>query len=155
MKESASSLSVEVDVVSPTTGEIIKINGITTEHSKYYSISKITSRINTMTLLTVMSKTTKSSKDIEILNHLLDKADRYNEVRLNVTKTAKELGVGRTKITTLLKAFQNEDFFYKLDVGVYLINSYVWVGRRVSSNELREKAQIRWVTLTHKGNEDE
>ena len=146
MKESVSSLSVEVDVVSPTTGEIIKVNGIATEHSKYYSISKITSRINTMTLLTVMSKTTKSTKDIEILNHLLDTADRYNEIRLNVTKTAKELGVGRTKVTTLLKAFQDEDFFYKLDTGVYLVNSYIWVGRRCNSNALREKSQLRWNT---------
>jgi len=144
MKESVSSLSVEVDVVSPTTGEIIKVNGIATEHSKYYSVSKITSRINTMTLLTVMSKTTKSPKDIEILNHLLDIADRYNEVRVNITQLAKKLGISRVKLSRLLKSFEVEDFFYKIDTGVYFINPFIWVGKRVNSNELREKAQLRW-----------
>ena len=39
MKESEKSLSVEIDVVSPTTGEIFKINGTSTEKMKYYSIT--------------------------------------------------------------------------------------------------------------------
>jgi len=98
-----------------------------------------------MTLLEIMSKTTKSPKDIEILNHLLNTADRYNEVRIeSITALAKELDVGRTKLTVLLKAFQDEDFFYKISRGVYVVNSFVWVGKRVNSNELREQAQIKW-----------
>ena len=145
MKEVNKSLSVEVDVINPSTGETIKVNGTHTETTKYYSIRKITSRIDTMTLLEIMSKTTKSPKDIEVLNYLLSMADRYNEIRLNsISGLAKELKIGRTKITILLKSFEDEDFFKKLDKGVYFVNPFIWVGRKCNSNKLREEAQIRW-----------
>lgn len=145
MKEFEKTVSVELDVIDPSTGESFRVNGTSSETSKYYSISKVTSRINTMQLLTVMERTCTSPKDIKILNVLLDMAGSDNKIRIdNITSLASELGVSKVKFTLLLKSLQEADFFMKLDVGVYFVNPFVWIGRRVKSNELRESVQTDW-----------
>ena len=145
MKEAINSTVVMLDVVSPTTGEIIKVNGIATEHSKYYSISKITSRINSMNLFDTMSKVCKSSTDIEVFNALTEMHNSSNEiVILNISSLAKQLKVSRAKLNTILKGLETEGFLHKYVSGHYLINAYIFVGRRVKSNTLREKAQKAW-----------
>ena len=147
MKETYKTVTVELDVVDPNTGEMFQAHGTNTEHSKYYNIRNITSRTNIMDLLNIMSRTTKSPKDIEILNHLLEQADKYNEIRLNITQTAKQLSVSKPKLTLLLKALVENNFFHKLDKGVYFVNPFIFVGRRCNSNKLREEAQKRWYNI--------
>ena len=149
MKETTKSITVELDAINPTTGETFSITGEHRETSRYYSVSNITSRINAMDLLTTMAQTCKSPKDINILNQLLDTVYSDNIIRItNVSKFATELGVARSKLNTLLKAFEDEGFFKKLDTGIYVVNPFTFVGRRVKSNELREAAQLRWLELT-------
>jgi hypothetical protein len=149
MKEVVSRTMIEVDMINPHSGEIFKVQGSDEHISTYYSVRNITSRINSMDLFTAMEKTCKSSKDIYIVNTLFDKADSHNEIRLsNITNTAKDLGVSRVKLTTFLKRMVDTNMLHKLDTGIYMINPFMFTGRRVRSNELREAAQVMWDTIT-------
>jgi len=124
------------------------MQGLHKEDVMYYSISKITSRVNIMDLLTVMEKTCKSPKDISILNQLLDTVDSENKIRIdNIKELAIKLNVARSKLNALLKAFENYTLFYKLGKGVYMVNAFIFVGKRVNSNALRETAQKTWVEI--------
>ena len=145
MKEFSRTTVVEVDVIDPTTGEKFTAKGSNIETSKYYSVKNITSRINAMTLFSMMEKVCKSSKDISITNMLTEMVTQENEIRVdNISKLAKEFRIARSKLNAILKSYQDNDFLLKLDRGVYMVNPYVFVGRRVRSNLLRETAQIRW-----------
>lgn len=149
MKESESRLVVELDAINPTTGELFKLTGTNEESNKYYSISKITSRVNAMNLFSTMELVCKSSKDIHIFNYLTEKADSGNKLRIdNISALADELEVSRVKLTKFLKLLTDSDFTFKLDRGVYMINPFIFVGRRVKSNELRESAQSEWKQIT-------
>jgi hypothetical protein len=148
MKEYTKSYVAEIEAINPTTGELFKLHGEATESSAYYNISKITSRINAMDLLTKMAETCKSPKDISILNRLLDTAYSDNTIRIdNVTTLAEEYEVARSKLNGLLKAFEKAGLFKKLDRGIYFINPFIFVGKRVKSNELREAAQQKWRSI--------
>ena len=149
MREITRSTAVELEATDPTTGETFRIAGTANESSRYYSISNITSRINAMDLLTTMANTCKSPKDITILNQLLDTVANDNTIRIaNISKLAMSMGIARSKLNTLLRAFEEDHFFKKLDIGVYMVNPFIFVGKRVRSNELREAAQIHWTDLT-------
>jgi len=142
MKETRRRTVVEIDVMDSTTGELFKAEGFNEVTERYYSIKNITSRINAMDLLAKMEETCKSPKDIRILNLLLDKHDSENKIRIdNVTNLAKELNISRSKLNELLKRWTNSYLLYKLDKGVYFINPFIFVGRRLRSNRLREAAQ--------------
>lgn len=146
MKETISRVVVEMDAINPTTGELFKIHGVNEEQNRYYSVRKLTSRINAMDLFSLMENVCKSSKDIHMMNILTERVTRENELRIdNITNLASDLDVSRVKLTTFLKSLVDSNFLHKLDVGVYLVNPYVFVGRRVKSNELREAAQHRWL----------
>ena len=145
MKETIRSTAVVLDLINPVSGEITTVQGTSIEQSKYYTVSKITSRINSMDVFTVMSQVCKSSKDIEIFNILVELHNSENKIVItNITALAKECGVGRNKLTLLLKRLEEEGFLYKFSAGVYLINGFMYVGKRVNSNQLRENAQKEW-----------
>ena len=153
MKESISRTRIELDATNPITGEVFKVQGLTEQSSKYYSVRKITSRINAMDLFTIMADLCRSPKDIQILNSLTDKLDKENTLRIdNISNLAKELGVSRPKLTMFLKSMEDYSFADKLDRGIYFVNPYVFVGKRVNSNKLREELQEKWVkTLDDSG----
>ena len=145
MREEQIRSVIELEVTNPITGDRFTTHGEQLNTSTYYSIRNITSRINAMDLLTKMAETCKSPKDITILNQLLDTADKYNTIRIdNIAAKAKEYDVARSKLNALLKAFEDVELFRKLDKGIYLVNPFVFMGRRVKSNELREAAQLSW-----------
>ena len=148
LKEFNRTTTVEVDVINPNTGEVFTTKGANTETSKYYSIKHITSRINAMTLFNIMEKVCKSSKDISLTNKLIEMVSKENEIRIdNITELSKNFSVVRSKLNALLKAYETNNFLYKLDRGVYLVNPFIFVGRRVRSNKLREAAQMKWDSL--------
>ena len=152
MKEVIKSTAVELEATNPSTGETFRIAGTAKESSRYYSISNITSRINAMDLLTTMANTCKSPKDINVLNQLLDTVDNSNIIRIsNISKLAVDMEVSRSKLNALLKAFEEDHFFKKLDIGIYMVNPFIFIGKRVRSNELREAAQIHWTELVLEG----
>jgi len=145
MKESTKRTVVEMDVIDPTTGELFKAQGINEVTERYYSIKRITSRVNAMDLLFKMEAICKSPKDINILNMLLDTHDNENKIRIdNITNLAKDIGISRSKLNSLLKKCVDTDLFRKLDRGIYFINPYIFIGRRVRSNKDRESCQAQW-----------
>ncbi len=145
MKEFRKTLAVDVDIIDPESGEIHTARGTIEETNKYYSIQKLTSRINTMTLLTIMEQVCRSSKDIYILNYLLDSSGSDNTIRINnISKLAIAMDTSRQKLTTILKRLVNTDFIRKQDIGIYEINPFIYIGRKVRSNAKREQLQQLW-----------
>lgn len=145
MKEVIVRTVAHLEAIDTSTGEVVPIRGTYEEASKYYSIKRITTRINAMDLFSVMEQTCSSPKDISLLNVITDMADHENVIRIeNISKLAETCIVSRVKLTKFLKNQTDVGFFRKLDRGVYMINPFILVGRRVISNALRESAQLRW-----------
>lgn len=148
MKEVTESIAVELYVTDPDTGERLNVSGTKRVTSAYYSVREITSRINAMNLLTVLAKVCKSPRDLEAVNYLLDTGNSEGRVVVsNVTETAKTLGVARSKLNTILKGCVDERLFHKEGTGVYFVNPFIFIGKRVRSNEAREELQRQWSTL--------
>jgi len=148
MKEVNERIVIEIDAINPTTGEIFKLDAIEEIKTKYYSVSKITTRINSMDLFTTMEKVCTSSKDISTLKYLTELIGSDNFIRLDsITGSAKVLKISRVKLTKFMKGLIDVEFLLKMDTGIYFVNPFVYVGRRVRSNELRENAQLKWMEL--------
>ena len=106
---------------------------------------------NTMELLTKLSEVAKSSKDLTILNSVIQQADTKNEIKiLNISKFATEVGCSRAVLNSLLVRAVDADLLYKIDSGHYLLNPFVLMGNGLSSRkkELQVEAQVRWRELT-------
>lgn len=151
MKEFNEEFIVNFELTNPKTGENIPIQGTSKSTSKYYNITKLTSRINSMNLFELQEKICKSSTDIKIFRILLENADRYNETRINVTKLSKELNISRRKLTNFLKlalntkSSEDESLLLKLDIGIYFVNPFIFSSKSMRSNKLREQAQEKWL----------
>jgi len=151
MKETFTTSSVMLEVTNPKTGSKFLTKGSSKEVTKYYTIKKITSRVNSMDLLTALSKICKSPKDIQIINGLLDESNSDGEIVItNITKKSEEFLIARSKLNEILNRAVKENFLFKKDKGVYLINPYIFIGKRVRSNEMREKLQTSWTKTVEK-----
>jgi len=149
MRETTTTSSVLLEVVNPDTGNKFVAEGTSKEVTKYYSIKRITTRVNSMDLLNVLAKVCKSSKDLSLMNILLDEANSEGRIIIiNISTKATELGVARSKLNSILSTATKEHFLFKINKGVYMINPYIFIGRKVRSNEIRESLQIEWAKLT-------
>jgi len=102
-----------------------------------------------MNLLDKLSEICKSSKDIKLINEILELHNFSNIIVIhNITEKAKDLGITRSKLNELFKRSVDKGFMRKIGTGIYFINPFIFVGRRVKSNELRELAQLEWGKLT-------
>ncbi len=145
MKETNKIMVVELDAVSPDTGEVFQIKGKSLISNKYYSILKLTTRMNHMDFVTVIEKTCKSPKDIYTFKQLNEEADKENIIRFeNITKFAKRINVDRKRMTMMLKKLREVNYLLKMDVGVYFINPFIFIGRKTRSNAEREHIQELW-----------
>ena len=147
MKETTTTCFVQMSAVNNDTGEVMPISGKLQTNDRYYSIKNLTTRVNIMNLLDIVATTCKSPKDTTILNQLLEMSDDTSRIRIdNVTSLAKELGVSRSKLNAILLAQVNGGLFKKLSQGVYFVNPFIFIGRRVTSNKKREALQTEWTT---------
>ena len=145
MKEVNTTTSINLEGYNPITGEVFEFEAISNTKEKYYSISNITTRINNMDFLSKMEKICKSSKDITIVKYLLELHGNDNYIRIsNISNLAKQLKVSRRKLTDILKRMETSDLVLKTDRGIYMINPFIWIGKRVRTNLLREQAQNIW-----------
>lgn len=149
MRETTTTSSVLLEVVNPETGNKFVTEGSSKEVTKYYSIKRITSRVNSMDLLNVLAKVCKSPKDLTLMNVLLDESNTDSRIVItNISTKAAELGVARSKLNNILSTAVKENFLYKIDKGIYLVNPYIFIGKKVRSNEIREALQKEWAKLT-------
>ncbi len=148
MKETTRNTVTVLDITDKETGKNYSLSERTREQTKYLKISKITSRVNAMDFLTSLEAICKSPKDIRVINWLLDSLNSAGELQIvNISEEAKNLGVARSKLNLLLTACVSSKLFYKMDKGFYLVNPFVFVGKRTRSNTERESLQARWSTL--------
>ena len=145
MKENIVTTSVEFDVVDKVTGEVITVEGKTTQHSKYYNIRQLTTRINQMEFVLTLSTLISNPKQLEVVAYLLDSIDADNKlVIMNQTKLADRIGCGRKTLSTILSNLAKSELAVKEDTGLYHINPYIYIGKRTRSNEAREQLQLEW-----------
>ena len=148
MKEVKKQVTINLEAYDSETGESHTFEATETIKEEYYSIRKITTRINNMDFLGTLEVVCKSSKDINIVNNLLELHDNNNYIRLsNISDYARNIECSRQKLTDILKRMQNSNLIYKTDRGIYMINPYIWIGRRIRSNKLREEAQLQWTKI--------
>jgi hypothetical protein len=148
MKETVAKTVVALELINPETGETTHVKGESVKSSKYYSIKNITTRINNMDLLTVMELTCKSSKDIRLFNNITESVDSTGRIRFDSIKaTAEKFEVSREKLTRFLKLLTENNFTVKLDKGVYMVNPFIFIGKRIRSNADRETLQAEWNEL--------
>lgn len=106
---------------------------------------RLTTRCNMIDLLNVMAEVCKSSKDIKTLNSLLDLATDNNSLEITtVTALASSLEVPRTTLSTLLTSLVKADLLRKESSKLYHFNPFIFIGKRVRSNEVREALQSKW-----------
>jgi hypothetical protein len=148
MKETTRNTVTVLEITDKETDQNYSLSERTQEQTKFFKISKITSRVNAMDFLTSLEAICKSPKDIKVINWLLDSLNSAGELQIvNITEEAKNLGVARSKLNLLLTACVSSKLFYKMGKGFYLVNPFVFVGKRTRSNTERESLQARWRTL--------
>ena len=147
MKITEESIITKVDIVNRTTGEITSTDAVHEIKNRYYSISKLTTRINQMDLFTIMEDICKSSNDIHMMNVLLSTADRENEIRISNQKAlAAKIGTTVRTLQKMLRKMEDvrpERLILKMDTGVYAINPFIFKGKRVV-NDVIETKQLSW-----------
>ena len=145
MKEFSSSTTVTLAVISPLSGEMTNIEGTLNESGAYYSVSKVTTRINMTNLFQIQAHICNSSKDIILLGELLERLDGDNRIVIpNQTQLAKDLAVSRLALSKVLKGMTTSGFAIKASQGVYIVNPFILIGKRTRSNKERERLQHEW-----------
>lgn len=101
-----------------------------------------------MDFLTIIHTCCKSPKEVEILKFLLYEATNNNRIIIkNVSQTAKNFNVARSQLNRIITALVKNNFLYKENTGLYFINPFIYMGRRVKNNEDREALQKEWYGL--------
>ena len=149
MREVTTTSSVLLEVLNPETGDKFTATGSSEEVVKYYSIKRVTSRVNSMDLLRILAKVCKSPKDLNLMNVLLDESTSEGYIVIaNIKAKAETLKVARSKLNSILSVAVKEHLLFKTDKGTYFINPYIFIGKRVRSNQVREALQRKWTELT-------
>jgi len=96
-----------------------------------------------MDLFTLQSKICNSSKDIEIFRDLLLATDKYNELRINISKFSEKNKYSRSKVMSIIKKSVDVELMHRLERGVYAVNPFVFqsIG---SNNGTIEQCQSQW-----------
>jgi len=106
-------------------------------------------RVNSMDLKTVQIKVCKSAKDIYIFWELAELMNPDGLIIIpRIKDLAEKLDVSRQAIFRILKDGEKADFFYKEGTGIYRVNPFIFIGKRVRKNEDRERLQKEWKELT-------
>ena len=143
MKESVKTTIMNLDVID-SNGEIQSMLATQVNAQKYYNITKLTTRINNMDFTDIQANICRSSRDIRLLGELLDLQGSDGRIRLVITSFAQKHSVTRLVVDNITKRSLEHDLFKKEDRGVYFINPYVFIGRKIRSNQQRESLQVEW-----------
>ena len=142
MKETQIVESFEASIID-SNGEIHPIEATKRISNKYYSIRRLNLKICYEDFIEVQSKLCRSSKDILIFGHLFQKADKENELRVNITKFCEQYKYTRSRVNKMLQESIEVGFTKKMARGIYLINPFIFKGKGCS-NQTIEKLQKEW-----------
>jgi hypothetical protein len=143
MREQTTDLIVSLDVVSPSTGEVIPVDGVKRIREKYYSIRELNFKGSIMNMAKYQSSLCKSSKDIEMFWDILFNVDKHNELRINISEFAKTTDYSRQRITKFLSDAVNIGFMKRISRGVYEVNPFVFKSKG-ATNKIIEENQKNW-----------
>ena len=146
MKTTNRITTIPLDVVNPQTGQCITVVGEHREVNTYYSVSKITTRINMTEFFKMQTIICNSITQVELLGKLLDMMTADNRLLIgNQSKLADQLGTSKGTLSKLLKSIVVNKLAIKDELtGSYFINPYIIIGKRTRSNEARETLQQEW-----------
>jgi len=83
-----------------------------------------------------------------LFNNITESVDSTGRIRFDSIKaTAEKFEVSREKLTRFLKLLTENNFTIKLDKGVYMVNPFIFIGKRIRSNADRETLQAEWNEL--------
>jgi len=147
MKESTEITTVELDIVNRETGEVGVVTGVTTTTSKFYNIREITTRVHQMNFTQAITTIATTAKQGIVLAELLDMVDADNRlVILNQAKLARKLSVSRELLKGVVRRLGESELARKVDIGLYYINPFIFIGKRTRSNAAREALQMDWMS---------
>ena len=143
MREVVEQVSVSLNVINPSTGEVFDVVGNNTKQTRYYSIRNLNFKGNIMDLFTYQAKLCKSSKDIELFRDILLSVDKHNEFRKTISSFAEQTGNSRQRVTKLLKDAVDIGFMKRIDRGVYLVNPFTFKAKGTNNTTI-ESLQKEW-----------
>jgi len=150
MKVTEESVITSVDIVNRSTGETIPMDAIHHIKNRYYSISKLRTKVDLMDLFTIMENVCNSSNDIRLFKLILDLSDNQNHIRISSQKMlAKRISTSTRTLQRTLKKMcdiRPERLLLKMDRGVYQINPFIFKSKR-TTNATVEQLQAEWENL--------
>ena len=113
-----------------STGEIEPLQ---TSDDSNYNVRRLNMKIWTEGMDFVMESVCKSSKDIELFNHIKKMAGSQNDIILSPTQLAKEHNVSKQKVTQFIKSLIDIGFIAREAPGVYRLNPFVMLSHKAWS----------------------
>ena len=135
---------VPMDVVNPFTGETQSIEGRVVKTNVHYSIQKLNTKVDIMTLLQAVQLIGNSSKDTHIIERLIDKADDKNIIHINIAKYARDILVSRSQLNLIIKRSIERNLLHKIETGVYMLNPFIVISKSIRSSNGIETAQKKY-----------
>ena len=107
--------SKDRELVDTYTGEVFNQQVSYSKKTIYYNIKKLNVKVSFMDIMETMESVCKSSKDIYIFGKILSKADRLNEIRINISSYSKDIGVTRQQVTTMFKRMVDSGMLTRIE----------------------------------------
>lgn len=134
-------------VVDDETGECVDKVSLSYKLQNQVPIKRLNSLVWTEAFLWVQNKIIVGRNDIKILGYILGNLDDSNSFRRTQKEVAEELEISISTVKRTFKKMQNIYFIYKQINGVYTINPFVFISRKIRAKKKIHKLQNTWDDL--------
>lgn len=128
-------LKTEVGIIDYETGEVKKHSAVIERH--YDTPKSLNFKGNVMTIGEKMSYICKGPKDIDMFWYLMSIANENNSFK-EPSKIAKEADWDISKMKKFLKRGIEAGMWMRIGRGIYLINPYVFKGKKTTNKKTIE-----------------
>jgi len=130
--------SITKQILNPTTGEIQ--NEVYTRDTKKKSGIKQGWTMTYIDYDEMLATVVKSNLDMKLVMHLKLMIKRDFTLTINITKESEKIGIGRDKLSKMLKRLVDAEFLRKTDTG-YKSNPFMFLPFRPID---AESEQLKW-----------
>ncbi len=92
----------------------------------------------------MLEKVVKSNRDITTINYIKKKISKDFELHINITKEAKNIGIGRDKLSKVLSRLVEAGFLRRTDTG-FISNPFMYIPYKANDTV---DAQDKWSNTT-------
>jgi len=136
---------IDITFINESTGECSKMKATQKITEKNYNIKRFNMKIWFEAYNFVMESVCNSKKDIEIFNTIINELDLYNQFSSPHKEVTDLLNINKQRFSAFLKRLRDIGFIAKSGkVGVYKINPFVLVSKKIKKNEEIERLQYEW-----------